>query len=129
MLPAISKILTTNHINKQSIMNKQKKLWSRRQFLTAAAAGAAGVAILPSLTGCKSKPKDDIIQLGFIGLGQQAMFLLNGFMQVPGVQVLAGCDVYGIKRNRFEKRVNDFHAKAGTKAEVTKFEKYQDLIA
>ena len=109
-------------------MNKQKKLWSRRQFLTAAAAGAAGVAIIPHLSGCKSKPADDTIRLGFIGLGQQAMFLLKGFMQVPGVKAIAGCDVYGIKRKRFEKRVNDFHAIAGTTAEVQTFEKYQDLL-
>jgi len=111
-------------------MSKQKKLWSRRQFLTAAAAGAAGVAVIPHLSGCKAKVKDDgIIRLGFIGLGRQAMFLLNGFMQVPGVQAIAGCDVYGIKRKRFENRVKDFHAKAGTTAEVVTFEKYQDLLA
>jgi predicted dehydrogenase len=111
-------------------MSKQKRVWSRRQFLTAAAAGAAGVAIIPHLAGCKSKTRvSDEIRLGFIGLGQQSMFLLNGFMQVPGVRAVAGCDVYGIKRQRFEKRVNDFHAKAGTKADVTTFEKFQDLLA
>jgi predicted dehydrogenase len=111
-------------------MSKQKRVWSRRQFLTAAAAGAAGVAIIPHLASCKSKTRaSDEIRLGFIGLGQQSMFLLNGFMQVPGVRAVAGCDVYGIKRQRFEKRVNDFHAKAGTKAEVTTFEKFQDLLA
>ena len=46
-------------------------------------------------------------------MGQQSMFLLSGFLQVPGVKVVAGCDVYGIKRKRFEKRVTDFYAKAG----------------
>jgi len=107
-------------------MEKQKKLWSRRRFLTTAAAGAAGVAVIPHLTGCKSK---DSIRLGFIGLGQQAMFLLNGFMQVPGVRAVAGCDVYGIKRERFERRVKAFHEEAGTKAEVKTFEKFEDLLA
>ena len=109
-------------------MEKQKKLWSRRRFLTTAAAGAAGVAVIPHLTGCKPKATDDSIRLGFIGLGQQSMFLLNGFMQVPGVKVIAGCDVYGIKRKRFEKRVTAFHTEAGTEANVTTFEKYQDLL-
>jgi predicted dehydrogenase len=56
------------------------------------------------------------------------MFLLNGFMQIPGVQVLAGCDVYGIKRKRFEKRVTDFCLKAGKEAKVKTYEKYQDLL-
>ena len=110
-------------------MEKQKKLWSRRRFLTTAAAGAAGVAVIPQLTGCKPKVTDDSIRLGFIGLGQQSMFLLKGFMQVPGVRVVAGCDVYGIKRERFERRVNAFHEEAGTKAEVKTFEKFEDLLA
>ena len=110
-------------------MEKQKKLWSRRRFLTTAAAGAAGVAVIPHLTGCKSKVAEDSIRLGFIGLGQQAMFLLNGFMQVPGVRAVAGCDVYGIKRERFERRVKAFHDKAGTKADIKTFEKFEDLLA
>ena len=110
-------------------MEKQKKLWSRRRFLTTAAAGAAGVAVIPHLTGCKSKVAEDSIRLGFIGLGQQAMFLLNGFMQVPGVRAVAGCDVYGIKRERFERRVKAFHDKAGTKADVKTFENFEDLLA
>jgi len=110
-------------------MEKQKKLWSRRRFLTTAAAGAAGVAVIPHLIGCKSKVAEDSIRLGFIGLGQQAMFLLNGFMQVPGVRTVAGCDVYGIKRERFERRVKAFHDKAGTKADVKTFENFEDLLA
>lgn len=110
-------------------MEKQKKLWSRRRFLTTAAAGAAGVAVIPHLTGCKSKVAEDSIRLGFIGLGQQAMSLLNGFMQVPGVRAVAGCDVYGIKRERFERRVKAFHDKAGTKADVKTFENFEDLLA
>lgn len=106
-----------------------KKQWSRRQFLTAAAAGTAGLAVLPVLSGCTSKPADGTIRLGFIGLGRQAMFLMSGFIQLPGVSVVAGCDVYGIKRKRFEKRVTDFYTKAGKEAKVVTYEKYQDLLS
>ena len=84
-------------------MKDQRKQWTRRQFLTAAVAGAAGVAVIPHLSGCKTAPVDDSIRLGFIGLGRQAMFLMNGFLQIQGVKVLAGCDVYGIKRQRFDR--------------------------
>jgi len=130
MLPALRKYYLINQtIIKYNIMEKKRKLWSRRRFLTTAAAGAAGVAVIPHLTGCKSKVTEESIRLGFIGLGQQSMFLLNGFMQVPGVRAVAGCDVYGIKRERFEKRVNAFHEKAGTKAEVKTFEKFEDILA
>ncbi len=112
-------------------MKEQKNLWSRRRFLGSAALGVAGIAILPKLTtSCKSAPVANTdVKLGFIGMGQQAMFLLNGFMQVPGVQVLAGCDVYGIKRKRFEKRVTEFYAKAGKEVKVDTYEKFEDLIA
>ena len=71
---------------------------------------------------------DGDIKLGFIGLGRQSMFLLSGFLQIPGVQAVAGCDVYGIKRTRFEKRVNEFYTKAGKEVKVETYEKYQDLL-
>jgi predicted dehydrogenase len=109
-------------------MKKQKKQWTRRQFLTAAVAGAAGVAVIPHLSGCKPAEVDNSIRLGFIGLGRQAMFLMNGFLQIPGVKVLAGCDVYGVKRKRFENRVNKFYNDAGKESKVITYEKYQDLL-
>jgi predicted dehydrogenase len=112
-------------------MKDQKNLWSRRRFLGSAALGVAGMAMIPTLTSsCKGKTKADTdIRLGFIGMGRQSMFLLDGFMQVPGVRVLAGCDVYGIKRKRFEKRVTGFYKQAGKEAKVDTYEKYQDLLA
>ncbi len=109
-------------------MKEQKKQWSRRQFINLTLGSAAGLAVIPHLTSCKS-PADTDIKLGFIGLGRQAMFLLNGFMQVPGVKAVAGCDVYGIKRKRFEKRVTEFYAKAGKEVKVETYEKFEDLLA
>ncbi len=110
-------------------MKEHKKQWSRRQFINLTIGSAAGLAVIPHLTSCKTAPVDTDLKLGFIGLGRQAMFLLNGFMQVPGVKAVAGCDVYGIKRKRFEKRVTEFYAKAGKEVKVETFEKYQDLLA
>lgn len=110
-------------------MKNQKKQWSRRQFLTTAVAGAAGIAVIPHLAGCAPKRSSDgAIRLGFIGLGRQAMYLMNGFIQIQGVKVLAGCDVYGIKRKRFEKRVTDYYVKAGKEANLVTYEKYQDIL-
>lgn len=109
-------------------MKSEKKVWSRRQFINSAVAGMAGIAVIPGLTGCTSKPVDGTIRLGFIGMGRQSMFLLNGFIRIPGVQVVAGCDVYGIKRQRFEKRVNAFYTKAGKEVKIKTYEKYNDLL-
>ncbi len=108
---------------------------TRRKFLKTAAMGAVGVAVFPQfVTSCKNKkadtPVDDgIIRLGFIGLGQQAMYLLNGYMGIEGVEVVAGCDVYGIKRERFLKRVNDHNATKQKAVAVDVYENYKDLIA
>jgi predicted dehydrogenase len=110
-------------------MKEQKKGISRRHFLGSSLAGMAGIFVLPRLGSSINLPADTDIKLGFIGMGQQSMFLLNGFLQIPGIQVVAGCDVYGIKRKRFEKRVNAFNTKAGKKAKVVTYEKFEDLLA
>ena len=103
---------------------------SRRRFLGSAALGVAGVVVLPRIaTSCKSAPVSHDVRLGFIGMGRQSMFLLNGFLQIPGVQVMAGCDVYGIKRKRFEKKVTEFYAKAGKQVKIDTYEKFEDLLA
>jgi predicted dehydrogenase len=114
-------------------MKDQKKQWSRRQFLNSGLTGIAGIMILPRIGSSQkshnSPPVVTDIRLGFIGMGQQSMFLLNGFLQIPGVKVIAGCDVYGVKRKRFEKRVTAFYTKAGKEAKVETYEKYQDLLS
>ena len=109
-------------------MKEQKKALSRRQFLNFSVAGMAGIMVLPRLTSFGKSESVAEVKLGFIGMGQQAMFLLNGFLQIPGVTVVAGCDVYGIKRKRFEKRVKAFYTKAGKEAKVDTYEKYQDIL-
>jgi len=101
---------------------------SRRNFLGKSLAGMAGVTLMPSIYGFGSA--NESVRLGFIGMGRQSMFLLNGFMQVPGVEIMAGSDVYGVKRQRFEKRVKDFYSKNNKKLKDLKtYENYQDLLA
>jgi predicted dehydrogenase len=113
----------------KQMKNQPKNGVSRRRFLGTAAMGVAGAALFSPFSACKQKPAEKNLRLGFIGMGRQSMFLMNGFIQIPGVQVVAGSDVYGIKRKRFGKRVQAFYAKAGKEAEVQTYEKYQDLLA
>jgi len=88
----------------------------------------AGLAVIPGLNSFGEASGDADIKLGFIGMGQQSMFLLSGFLKIPGVQVVAGCDVYGIKRKRFEKRVTAFYAKQGKTVKIDTYEKFGDLL-
>lgn len=109
---------------------------SRRDFLKVSAFGAAGALLVPSglAAATKSGKSDkttanDTINVGFIGLGQQAMHLLNGFITIEGVKVLAGCDVYDVKRARFDKRVKKYYADHNQKCKVDLYEDYQELLA
>ncbi len=113
---------------------------ARRDFLKMSALGVGATMIpsgivkaserfAPSVAPAAAKKKSDTINLGFIGLGQQCMSLLRGFQRVEGVRVLAGCDVYDVKRDRFVKRVTDFYTQQGEKkVKVDVYEDYQDLI-
>ncbi|MFW5758987.1 MAG: Gfo/Idh/MocA family protein [Bacteroidota bacterium] len=100
---------------------------SRRKFIQTSAVGLAGLSVLPWLKACQTGA-NDTIRLGFIGLGQQSKFLNNGFNQIPGVKIVAGADVYGIKRQRFEINVKRFQEEKEEKVEVTTYENYQDLL-
>ena len=107
--------------------------FTRRQFLKTAALGVAGITVFPQfITSCKNKQTttdEGIIRIGFIGLGQQAMYLLNGYMSIPDVRVVAGADVYGVKRERFLKRVKEHYANQQVEVAVEAFENYKDLLA
>jgi predicted dehydrogenase len=101
--------------------------FSRRRFLQYTLVGSAGIAALPLLQSFSAGP-NDTIRLGFIGLGQQAMNLMQGFNKIPGIQIIAGADVYGIKRERFEIRLKEFYQKENKKVEVTTYKDYRKIL-
>ena len=108
----------------------------RRDFLRLSALGAAAGLVLPAGLASAApapatrKSANGRIGMGFIGLGQQAMYLLSGFMSMDDVRVLAGCDVYDVKRDRFVKRVTKYYqGKGEKKVKVDVYEDYQDLLA
>ncbi len=98
---------------------------SRRSFIQTSMLGAAGLTILP---GFRTFKPNDNINLGFIGVGRQAMFLMNGFINLDGVKVLAAADVYGIKRKRFEQRVTEHYKGEGSGVDVKTYENYKELL-
>ena len=103
---------------------------SRRQFLGYSAFGLAGLTILPSWTmanGLRFAPSDRVV-LGFIGLGQQGCSDFNSFSRCPGVQVVAGCDVESIKRERFKHRVEAWQKKQDMVSRCDMYEFYEDML-
>ena len=106
---------------------KKTNYVSRRSFIGTSVIGLAGLTFLPGFKSLVSA--NNTINLGFIGLGRQAMSLLDGFLKIDGVRVIAGCDVYGIKRIRFQKRVINYYLNSGNKANVKMYENYDDLLS
>ena len=87
---------------------------NRRQFLKAAVSGAAGVVgfpyIVPSSTlGSETAPSNRIT-LGFIGTGKQGTDLVEAFLNEPGTQVVAVCDVDSLKMERARNIVEKYYA-------------------
>jgi predicted dehydrogenase len=68
---------------------------TRRRFLAASTAAAAGLALSrPATAGPRaSRSANESITLGFIGLGGMGQGLLNIFKGMPDVRVAAVCDV------------------------------------
>lgn len=117
-------------------MQKNKNSFSRRKFLCSSILSAVGLSFIPTLGWSSSvsplpfsSVDRDTIKLGFIGVGQQAMGILNGMMKIPGVEVLAGADVYEVKRDRFKLRVNQFNQEQGKSSNVKTYADYKDLLA
>src|SRR5574344_756541 len=107
---------------------------SRLDFLRFSALGASALVLPRAVSAAvapkaKKTEKNDFINLGFIGLGQQAINLLNGFITIPNVRVIAGCDVYDIKRDRFVNRVNGYYAENSVKNKVDMYIHFEELLA
>jgi len=86
--------------------------FNRRQFLklTSAASLAAPLLLSSTQAAPGQKGPNDRITLGFIGTGTQGRGLLNNFLNQPGTQVLAVCDVDTTRREHHRKIVEEFYS-------------------
>ena len=114
-------------------MKKDLSPVSRRKFLGTSLLSAAGLSFLPGISIASEPIKSaDIhqVRLGFIGVGRQAMGILNGMMRIPGVEIMACADVYEIKRERFKIRVNKISAELGKAApSIDVYSDYRELLS
>jgi predicted dehydrogenase len=102
---------------------------NRRDFLGLSAIGLTGLTILPSyvIDGIRMAPSDRVL-MGTIGLGRQGLSDFGGFEGVPGLQVVACCDVDTIKQQRFKKRVEDWQKTKGLAPRCDAYEQYEQLL-
>lgn len=84
---------------------------SRRNFLKKAAVATVGFHIVPRFVlGKGFIAPSDKVNIGFIGVGRQGQGLANAFLRDTQVQIVAGCDVWGVKRDRFAEHVSRQYA-------------------
>lgn len=94
------------------------KIMQRRDFLKISAMGTAAammpfdIMAAPTATA-KNGSANGKINLGFIGLGQQSVGLMNCFITLPEVRIVAGCDVFDTKRDRFQRNVKKYYESKG----------------
>lgn len=113
-------------------MKPSSKL-SRRNFLKNAAI-ASSVLIIPRrvLGGPGYTAPSDKVTLGFIGLGKQSGELQRRFANLTGTQIVAGCDPYAAKLEKFVNTNNQIYAELTGQARydaTAAFEDFRELLA
>jgi predicted dehydrogenase len=102
----------------------------RRGFLKAAV-GAVGFPYLvrSSALGADGQTAaSERITMGFIGVGKQGAYLLRSFLNSPGTQVLAVCDVDKLKLERGRKIAEDHYSKAGGTYKCDAYGDFRQLV-
>ncbi len=104
----------------------------RREFIGKSAVATGAFTVIPaSVMGKTTKtPPNERINLGYIGVGKQAMGLVRSLDACPETLVLAACDVDTIKLEAFKKSAEALNAtklEGGTQT-VDTYENYLELL-
>src|SRR5690606_20628239 len=101
----------------------------RKTFIRNLALGAAAFTIVPRhvLGGKRFLAPSDRLTLGYIGVGRQALGLLNNINNCPETIVLAASDVDTRKLARFVERATEANGKK-VATPVTGSAKYRELL-
>ena len=106
---------------------------SRRKFLSTAAGAVALPYFVPAsvFAGAGNAAPSERITLGFIGAGKQSQHLMRSFLNSPGTQVVAACDVDKLKLARGKKIVEDHYARksGGSYKGCDPYGDFRDVLA
>src|SRR5512136_2095648 len=94
--------------------------YSRRDFLKSTPAALA-IAGAPAILN--GQQRSDALQIGFVGVGNRGSFLLRNMLKVPGVQVIAVCDILP---DRADKAAGAVSQAGGSAKTYTDFRKMLD---
>jgi len=104
----------------------------RREFIGKSAVATGAFTVLPGQVMGKSGAiaPSDRINLGYIGVGKQAMGLVRSLNGCPETLVLAACDVDTQKLQRFKEAAEKLNAEKldGGSQKVDTYENYRELL-
>jgi predicted dehydrogenase len=104
----------------------------RREFIGKSAMATGAISLLPGQVMGKSgkTAPSDRIRLGYIGVGKQAMGLVDSLNGCPETLVMAACDVDKLKLQRFKEAAEKLNAKKfkGGRQKVDTYENYRELL-
>jgi predicted dehydrogenase len=95
---------------------------SRRSFLKTSAAGLGALAA-PLASETRTAGSTDDLRIAIIGAGTQGRVLIESCLRIPGIRMVAICDIWGYSQ-RYASR---YLKKYGH--EVTVYEDYRELLA
>lgn len=84
--------------------------WNRRSFLKGIGAAVLAPSVVPSRVWSAADLPSERITIAVIGIGKQGGGLLRGFLNAPGTQIVAVCDVDRKKLQRAHEQVNRFYS-------------------
>ena len=101
---------------------------NRREFIRNTALAAGAFTIIPRhvLGGAGYVAANDRINFAYIGNGKQVRGLLNQFIKLPEVRVLAASDVDRNKLERFRKWTNEYYSENPPKKRYKGCDVYED---
>ena len=95
--------------------------WSRREFINAAVAAAAGL-VAHGLATAEEK-KDQDLEIAFIGVGSQGRNLLVNCLKIPGIRIRAICDIWPYHQKYAAGILKAYNQQAGI------YDDYRELLA
>jgi predicted dehydrogenase len=121
----------TIRLTKLSTIMKNRS--TRRDFIKKSAFTAGALTIVPRhvLGGPGFIAPSDKINFGYIGAGKQVTTLLNEFIKLPEVKVIAASDVDSKKLKRFTGWVEDYYSENPSKNKYvgcTAYSDYKELL-
>ncbi len=104
----------------------------RREFIGKSAVATGAFTVIPRqvMAGTGKTAPGDRINLGYIGVGKQAIGLAGSLGKCPETMVLAACDVDKLKLERFKQAAEKLNADklGGGTQTVDTYENYRELL-